>query len=121
LFASAALAADVSGTWKCEREMPPTPGCHYSAAALALSADGHRLSGEVTSWYTCIGPSAPRFLKWAIEDGKIDGDTITFTITYDSGEKKTKFSYKGKAEGDQIEFEGVNPVYCGELTLHRVH
>jgi len=118
LFASTALAADVSGTWKCDP--PITPGCHYSDPTLVLNADGNKLSGQISSWYDCRPRGVPRLQKWTIEDGKIDGDTITFKITYDSGEKKTKL-YKGKAKGDQIEFEGANPVTCSGYTLHRVH
>jgi hypothetical protein len=84
---------------RCQRHLEvrggPTPGCHYGETTMVLKADGNRLSGEITSWYTC-GPSAPRLLKWAIEDGKIDGEAISFKITYDEAGKKTSSGTKAR-------------------------
>ena len=55
--------------------------------------DGTKLTGETTS--ELLGKST-------IEDGKIDGDNISFTITGNFQGNAMKMTYKGKIAGDTI-------------------
>jgi hypothetical protein len=57
--------------------------------------DGHKLTGETTS---------NMFGKSAIEDGKVDGDDVSFTLTVNAQGADAKVSYKGKVQGDTIKF-----------------
>ena len=41
-----------------------------------------------------------------IQDGKIDGNTITFTVTFDFGGMPFMLSYKGVVSSDQIKMSG---------------
>ncbi len=91
LFAAAASAADVSGTWK------GTADTQYGTVerTFVFKQDGNKLTGETTS---------NMFGKSVIEDGKVDGDNISFTITVEMQGNEAKVNYKGKVEGDQIKF-----------------
>jgi hypothetical protein len=91
LFALTALAADVSGTWKGTAQTPNGP----VERTFVFKVDGDKLTGETSS---------DMFGKSAIEDGKVEGDTISFNISINLGGNETKVSYKGKVEGDQIHF-----------------
>jgi autotransporter translocation and assembly factor TamB len=86
-----AAAADISGTWKGTAQTPNGP----VERTFNFKVDGTKLTGDTTS---------DMFGKSTIEDGKIDGDTITFTITVDFQGNEGKVNYKGKVEGDTINF-----------------
>ena len=62
--------------------------------ALDLHVDGAAVTGKVTS---------PRGDS-DITEGKIDGDTITFTQTVSFNGNDFKMTYSGKADGDTIKF-----------------
>lgn len=91
LFAMSASAADISGTWK------GTADTQYGTVerTFVFKVNGSKLTGETTS---------NMFGKSVIEDGKIDGDNISFTITVDVQGNESKVNYKGKVEGEQIKF-----------------
>jgi hypothetical protein len=90
LFTIGALAADVTG--KYTGEIPGGRG--PQAMTFDLKADGTTLTGTVTN---------PRG-EQKIENGKIDGDTITFTTTMTMGDNTMTQKYTGKVSGDSIEF-----------------
>jgi hypothetical protein len=54
----------------------------------------------------------------AIEDGKIDGATITFKQTVNLGGSDISFTYTGKVGGDQIAF--TREPFKLEFTARRV-
>jgi hypothetical protein len=59
--------------------------------------DGNTLTGETTS---------NNFGKSMIENGKVDGDNVSFTITVSMGGNDAKVEYKGKVvDADSIKFE----------------
>ena len=91
LVAASASAADVSGTWKGTAQTPNGP----AERTFVFKVDGSKLTGETSS---------DRFGKSAIEDGKIDGDNISFTLTVNIQGTDSKVNYKGKVDGDQIKF-----------------
>ncbi len=63
---------------------------------FVFKVEGNKVTGETTS--SMMGKST-------IEDGKIDGDSITFNITGKFGDNEMKLSYKGKIKDNEIVFE----------------
>lgn len=91
LMVTSALAADVTGKWTAQ--VPGRQG-NTMETTFNLKADGSTLTGSV---------STPRG-EMEIKDGKIDGDTISFTQTFERGGNSMTIVYKGKVNGDTIEF-----------------
>ena len=91
LTVTSALAANVDGKWTAQ--VPGRQG-NTQETTFTFKADGDKLSGNV---------STPRGER-AIEDGKIDGDNISFSQTFERGGNSMKIMYKGKVSGDTIEF-----------------
>lgn len=91
LFVLGAAAADVNGKYAAEttgRRGPQT-------IVFDLKTDGAKLTGTVSG----RGPEPA-----AIENGKVDGDTITFQTTMNMQGNTMKMNYTGKVSGDSIEF-----------------
>jgi hypothetical protein len=91
LCAFAALAADIGGTWKATAEGP----AGSMERTFTFKVEGTRLTGETTS--SMMGKST-------IENGKVEGDTVTFTITAKFQDNEMKLNYKGKITGSEIVF-----------------
>ena len=90
LFALAASAADVSGTYVAQ-----VPGRNGNMeTTFKLKADGDKLTGTVV---TQRGEAE-------IKDGKVAGDTISFSQTFERGGNSMTILYKGKVEGNEIKF-----------------
>jgi hypothetical protein len=109
LFSVAAVAADISGTWKGTSEGPNGA----MERTFVFKVEGAKLTGETTS--SMMGKST-------IENGKIDGDNITFTITAKFQDQEMKLNYKGKVSGNEIKFTVESPMGGGqamEWTLKR--
>jgi hypothetical protein len=87
----ALFAADISGTWKATAEGPNGS----MERTFVFKVNGNNVTGETTS--SMMGKSA-------ISDGKIDGDTVTFTITGNLGGNEMKLNYKGKVTANEIHF-----------------
>jgi hypothetical protein len=90
VLAIGALAADVTG--KYVAEVQGQNGTQQQTFDLKTS--GGKVTGTVSS---------PRG-EQKIDDGKVDGDTISFTTTMKRGDMEMKMSYTGKVAGDAIEF-----------------
>jgi hypothetical protein len=91
LLSLTALAADVSGKWTAQ---VPGRGGQTREATFTFKADGNTLTGTVSG----------RMGDMPIADGKIDGDTISFTQTLEFNGNTVKFLYKGAVSGDSIKF-----------------
>jgi len=91
VFALAAFAADISGTWKATAEGPNGS----MERTFVFKVEGAKVTGETTS--SMMGKST-------INDGKMDGDTVTFTIAGNIGGNELKLNYKGKVSGEEIHF-----------------
>jgi len=92
-FAVSAYAADVDGKWAGtvggpQGEFP---------VAFTFKADGATLTGTTTGF---DGSEVP------IKDGKIDGNNISFTVTFDFGGMPLVLSYKGVVSPDEIKISG---------------
>ena len=88
-----ASAADISGNWKATAEGPNGS----MERTFVFKVEGNKLTGETTS--SMMGKSA-------ITDGKVEADTVTFTITGRFGDNEMKLDYKGKIapSGNEIKF-----------------
>ena len=111
VFALTASAADISGNWKGSAETPNGT----IERTFIFKANGNNLTGETTS---------NNFGKSTIENGKVDGDNVSFTITVSMGGNDAKVEYKGKVvDADTIKFEVSVQGYDQtiELVAKRVH
>ena len=89
LLAGAAFAADISGNWKATAEGPNGA----IERSFTFKQDGSKLTGETNSTFTG---------KSAINDGKVEGDAVSFSITASFQGEERKITYKGKVTGDTI-------------------
>ncbi len=85
----AASAADISGNWKGTAEGPNGA----IERSFVFKQAGTKLTGETTSEY--LGKSV-------INDGVVEGNAISFTITANFNGEERKLAYKGEIEGDTI-------------------
>lgn len=90
LLSLAAMAADASGTWT--GTFHTREGGAFETN-LVLKADGNTLTG---TWQQGNNDEIQ------IENGKISGDTVTWTITRGTGEKQRKINYTGKINGNSM-------------------
>ncbi len=91
LLAITAFAADVTGKWTAD---VPGRGGDPMKVTMDLKADGDKVTGTITN------PMG----ETAITDGKISGDTVTFSITREMQGNTVKINYTGKVSGDEIKF-----------------
>jgi hypothetical protein len=91
LTLAAVFAADVTGKWTAQ--VPGRDG-QPMEMVFNLKAAGAELTGTVVS---------PRG-EQQIAEGKIDGDSISFSTTLEFGGNTMKLIYKGKVAGDEIKF-----------------
>jgi hypothetical protein len=94
LFALSAFAADPTGTWKATADGPNGS----MDRTFTFKVDGTKLTGETNS--ELVGKST-------LEDGKVDGDTISFNIKFELQGNEMKTSFKGKTTGDEITLSEV--------------
>jgi hypothetical protein len=87
------LAADVTGKWTAQ--VPGRDG-QTREQTFNLKAAGAALSGTV---------SGAQGGDTAIADGKVSGDSISFTVTREMGGNTVKFTYTGTISGDEIKFK----------------
>jgi hypothetical protein len=94
MMLAGAWAADVTGKWVATA--PGGQGQGESTITLVLQAAGETLTGTLDN---SAMPGAV-----AIEEGKIDGDTLSFSLKRVIGEQAMKVVWKGKVAGDEIRF-----------------
>src|SRR5882724_12004395 len=88
LLAVGAFAADVTGKWSAE---VAGQNGQTRTQNMEFKADGAKLTGSLEGRQ---GASSP------IADGKIDGDTISFSVTREFNGNTMKSNYVGKVSGD---------------------
>lgn len=84
-------AADVTGKWTAQ---VPTRGGELRQTTFVFKQDGARLTGTMTSFDREV----------PIEDGKVEGDQISFSVTLSFGGNEMRFLYKGVVSGTEIRF-----------------
>jgi len=89
LAAVTMLAADVNGKWTATVQ-----GRNGNSREVTynLKADGSKLTGTTST------PQGER----EIENGKIDGDTVSWSQTMNFGGESRTLNYTGKVAGDEI-------------------
>ena len=98
----AALAADVTGEWKASAEGPNGA----MQRTFSLKVDGTKLTGETVSSFAG---------KSTINDGKVDGDNLTFVIQMKLQDTEMTMNYKGKVVSkDEIKFTAENAAGGGQ-------
>lgn len=93
-------AADAAGVWVAQ---VPGRGGETREATFTFKQDGATLTGTVSG----------RQGDTAIADGKVDGHTISFTVTRSFNGNEVKLTYKGTVSANGIKFtqqrEGGEP------------
>jgi hypothetical protein len=92
LFAIAAFAADVTGKWTAE---VPGRGGNMQPNTIVFKQEGAKLTGTLDG-----GRGGPI----EIMDGKVEGDTVTFTVVREGNHGKITMKYKGTVTGSDIKF-----------------
>ena len=87
-----ALAATFSGTWMAQMAVPQ--GDRASTTTFFFGVSGATVTGKVTT---------PRG-DTDISDGKIAGDTLTFSTSMSMNGNTMTQTYTGKIDGDTIKF-----------------
>ncbi len=108
VFAVCALAADVTGKWVAQ--IPGRSG-QTRETTFTFKAEGDRLTGTMSG----------RQGEIPISDGRISGDTLSFSVSMERGGETVKQNYTGKISGDEIQFKregGQGP--AREFTAKRV-
>jgi hypothetical protein len=85
LVAGFAFAAPIDGKWVGDFQ-----GMNIN---YTFKADGDKLTGATTS---------PDGKEMAIKDGKINGNNISFSISFDMGGQEMKIEMKGLLSGDDL-------------------
>lgn len=96
VFALTAAAADVTGTWKANAETP----MGAIVITFVFKADGANLTGEMSDEF--IG-------KAPIVNGKIDGDSLSFTVNAKFEDNEMQLNYKGAVSGDEMKLSVEMP------------
>lgn len=106
-FLVAAFAADVTGKWTAEFDTQ----IGVQKYTYEFKVDGAKLTGRATS----------QFGSTEIQEGKVNGDEISFVEPLDFQGQKLRIEYTGKVSGDEIKFtRKVGDVATEELVAKRV-
>ena len=107
LFAMTLSATDITGTWKATTEGVNGP----MKRTFIFKQDGTKVTGKTIS---------ERWGKSVIENGKIEGDDLSFTVVVNLDIGYLKVSVTGKVQGDVIQMKGETSGSTFELTAKRV-
>jgi hypothetical protein len=102
------MAADFTGKWTAQ--VPSRQG-QAREQSFTFKVEGDKLTGTISGRQSDI----------AIADGKVSGDTISFTVKMDRGGNSVEQKYTGTIAGDEIKFKregGQGP--AREFTAKRV-
>jgi hypothetical protein len=92
-----AFGADIDGTWTGTVQGPD--GGQGLQISYSFKAEGTTLTGSMPGM---PGPDGSPGKAIPIKDGKIDGDKISFSVTFDMGGQEMKMDYKGVLSGETL-------------------
>ncbi len=90
-FAGVLAAADVAGKWTAQ---VPGRGGDPQETTFNFKVSGMTLTG------TMVNPRG----ETAISDGKVDGDSLSFSVNLNFNGNDIKLLFKGKVSGSEIKF-----------------
>src|SRR4051794_27047569 len=93
-FATAAYAADVSGTWKAEFDTQRG----VQKYTITLKQDGATVTGKASV------ETADQKRDVEFKEVKVEGDTVTFVETLNARGNDLRIVYTGKISGNEIKF-----------------
>jgi opacity protein-like surface antigen len=102
----AVFAADVTGTWSAEMKGPNGDGFQLT---FTFKQDGSKLTGTV------LGPQGDPI---DITDGKVDGDKLSFNVSFNG----MTIKHQGVISGDEIKMTSQSDqrdLPAGEMILKR--
>ncbi|HUJ21933.1 MAG TPA: hypothetical protein VLX58_10450 [Bryobacteraceae bacterium] len=108
VFALTLPAADITGKWTASFT---TQDGRQRENTWNFKVDGDKLTGTVTS--DVLG-EAP------LNDGKVNGDEVSFSVLREIGGNTVKILYRGKVSGDEIKFKVEGGRRNLEITAKRV-
>jgi hypothetical protein len=91
LIASFALAADIDGKWT--GSVPGMGGGDPMTINYTFKANGTTLTGTTTGM---DGKDVQ------LKNGKIEGNNVSYSVSFDMGGQEMKMDFKGVLSGDQI-------------------
>jgi hypothetical protein len=108
LLLAVAMAADISGKWTGDM---PGRGGDTAPTTFTFKVDGEKLTGSVAGAQGDM----------PIQEGKIAGNQISFSTTFDAGGNSIKILYRGTLSGDQMKMtrERDGSVQPRESTIKR--
>ena len=89
-----ALAADITGTWKAEFQTQRG----LQKYTFTLKQDGAKVTGKASVEMTDQKREAE------LKEGKVDGDTVTFSEPLKIQDNEINIAYTGKISGNEIKF-----------------
>jgi hypothetical protein len=99
LFSWVAVAAQIDGSWNGEMKAGGKKAAgQVSQISLSLKSDGNQLTGTVSMPRGKKGRSTPV----QIQDGRIDGNSFTFTTVQTTKKGEKRQTWRGTIDGDQI-------------------
>ncbi len=106
MFAFAASAADISGNWTGTAEGPQGT----LQRTFTFHQEGSKLTGETSSQFTG---------KSAIQDGKVEGDAVSFFINASIQGNDVTLTYRGRIASDAIKLRSEFGGQAIEWTLKK--
>ena len=111
VFAFAVMAADVSGKWTYEQ--PGRGGNPGRPVTITLKQDGMKLTGSVPGMGRG-GDNPPPPTE--ITDGKVDGNSVSFTVKREFNGNTMVQKFEGTVDGDTIKFKITRDTQNGPQT-----
>jgi len=110
VVAIAAFAADVSGKWTYEQ--PGRGGGPGRPVTITLKQDGSKLTGSVPG----MGRGGADVPPSDIQNGKVDGDKVSFEVVREFNGNKMTSKYEGTVSGDEMKLKITRDTQNGPQT-----
>jgi enterochelin esterase-like enzyme len=111
LLSLTAGAAEISGKWRAEFDTQ----IGLQKYVFTFQSDGPKLSGKV------VGEIGDQKHEVEIHDGKVEGESVTFSEAFKFQENEIRIDYTGKLSGNEIKFtRKVGDFATEELVAKRV-
>ncbi len=103
LSAALALSADLAGKWSGTIKVPAGRNQPGETREVPVTLDIKTTGGQVTGTLTLTQGRRSQTVE--IQDGKVDGNKISFTTTHKGRQAETKFTWEATLQGDELSGE----------------